>query len=382
MPLIVHIITKLELGGAQRNTLFTMENLPENFQGILLASKGGILDEEAVSSERYITRFVPFLRREICPFLDAAAFLWLFFYLISLRPRIVHTHSSKAGILGRWAAFFSRVPYIIHTFHGFGFTPLQSPPVRGLFIASERLTAGITHLLIAVAKRNVEKALAESIGMPEQYKVIYSGINPDKFRGASDKVRKRLRSELGLSEDALIAGNVSCFKPQKGLEVFIRTASELVRLGDYYFVIFGDGELREELEGEARRLGLEGRLFMPGWRGDPGNIIPGFDIMLHTAHFEGLARVFLEALASGVPVVAVDADGAADAIEEGENGFLVPPGDIDSLVKYSHNLLKDAELRERFARASAASFKEEFDIRNMSEKLNNIYINKMEGKNI
>jgi len=382
MPLIVHLITKLELGGAQQNTLFTMENLPEGFSGILLAGKGGMLDKEAASAEKYITRFVPFLRREISPLLDPAAFLWLFFYFISLRPDILHTHSSKAGILGRWAACFAAVPIIIHTFHGFGFTPLQRPCVRKMFVAVERLTARITDTLIAVADANTRKALSERIGVKEKYTTVHSGINPGKFRGRREYVRARLREELGIPPDALLAGNVSCFKPQKGLEVFIRAASELTRKGDYYFVIFGDGILRRELEGEVIKEKLRKRLFMPGWREDPENIIPGFDIMLHTAHFEGLARVFLEALAAGIPVVATDADGAEDVIENGYNGFLAPKNDVDSLVKYSHNLLNDKKLRDAAGEAAASSFKPDFDIRIMSEKLNALYKKELEKKGI
>ncbi|NLB34373.1 MAG: glycosyltransferase family 4 protein [Elusimicrobia bacterium] len=384
MPLIVHIITKLELGGAQQNTLFTMENLPGNLPGILLTGRGGMLDEEAASSEKYLTRFVPFLRRELCPFLDFAALVWMFFYLLPLRADIVHTHSSKAGILGRWAAYFARVPIVIHTFHGFGFTPLQHPLVRKTFVAAERLTAHISDILITVAKANRKKALAENIGPKKRYYLVHSGINPDKFRGRKSEVRESLRESLGLDKDALLVGNVSCFKPQKGLEIFIQAASELARMGNYYFVVFGDGVLRKELESEVLKQGLEKRLFLPGWREDPENLIPGFDIMLHTAHFEGLARVFLEAMASGVPVVATSADGAVDVIRDGYNGFLASQSDVDSLVKYSHNLLNDKKLRQLVAEGAAASFEAGFDIRNMSEKLNALYAEelKKKGKNI
>ncbi len=371
MRRVVHIITKLELGGAQKNTLYTLEHLEPGVTGILICGPGGILDKEALGSGRYITRFCPFLVREVNPLLDAAALLWIFFYLAGIKPGVIHTHSSKAGILGRWAAYFAGVKSVLHTFHGFGFTPLQSPPVRKAFILLEKLTAGITDILIAVAEANVDKALSLGIGSPAKYRVIRSGIESGKFEKklGNDTIRKR----FGISPRVLLVGNISCFKPQKGLEDFIEACRRLSLLGDYSFILAGDGRLGNRLRKQVYDSGLEGRLFMPGWVGNPGELIPELDLMLHTAYFEGLPRVLLEAMASGVPVVSSNVDGVADVIRHGVNGFLASPGDIDSMVKYSHNLLKNPELRARMSRQQRKSFRPEFDIKTMSGRLNALY---------
>lgn len=370
-PKVVHIITKLELGGAQQNTLYTLEQLDKNLSGFLIAGPGGILDDEATKVPEYLTTFCPFLIRKINPVFDFLAFMWMFFYLLVLKPRVVHTHSSKAGILGRWAAYLSGVPNIIHTFHGFGFTPLQPTGVRKFFIELERLTAKITGKLIAVSYANIEKALTNYIGERNKYEVIRSGIDPEIFE--KNTRIGNIKQKLNINSRKKVVGNISCFKPQKGLHNYIKACGRLSSKGDYIFILVGDGELRTELRRQVRKEGISDCFYFLGWREDIPDILEGVDVLLHTAYFEGLPRVLLEAMASGTPVVATAVDGALDIISNDENGFLVGPEDIDGMVEKTCKLLEDDELRESIAGKYKQSFKPEFDIKTMARNLNSLY---------
>jgi len=374
---IVHTITKLELGGAQQNTLFTLGNLDRRCQGFLVAGKGGILDSRALSQNKYIVRFDPFLRREINPLADFLSFFWMFFYFLGLRPDIVHSHSSKAGILSRWAARLAGVPVIIHTFHGFGFTPLQKRIVRSLFIWTERITAKVSTKLITVAYANIEKALENKIGRRKQYIVVRSGIDISRFE--KKKKFANIKYEIGLDKEDKLVGNISCFKPQKGLFDFVEACALLSGKGDYKFILVGDGKLKGEILKKVAERGLEKRFFMLGWRRDIENILPDFDVMLHTAYFEGLPRVFLESMACGVPIVAAKVDGAVDVIEHGVNGFLVETGNIKAMAEYTEKLMRDESLRERMGKKGREKLEREFDINEMSKKLNRLYTAMMKG---
>ncbi len=373
MPeIVLHIITELQLGGAQQNTLYTLEHLENSFRGSLVAGYGGELYKEAKSAKNYKFRVCPFLVRRINPVFDFLTFFWLFFYILPLNVAVVHTHSSKAGILGRWAAKLAGARSIIHTFHGFGFTPLQRAPVRKIFIIAEKLTARVTDLLLTVAYANITKALSEGIGKPEKYRVVRSGIDPEKF----EKTRKidTIRQELNLKESDLLVGNISCFKPQKGLFDYLEVCNKLSKdISNCYFLMAGDGMLRRSIKRKIEEYGLSNRIFLLGWRRDIETIMAGIDVMVHTAYFEGLPRVFLEACASGVPVVATKVDGAIDVIKEGKNGYMAPAGNTRRLFEFALKVLKNKELRDRMSLNAKKQFKDEYDIRTMSKNLNKIY---------
>ncbi len=179
---VLHTIAKLELGGAQQNTLYTLKNLDkQRFHPILVTGCQGILAEEAKKMKGVEVIFVSAFKREINPVLDLIALFKLYQICRRQEIDIVHTHGSKAGILGRWAGRLAKVPIIIHTVHGWGFNDYQHPPVRNLFILLEKLTAKITTRLIAVAGANRDRGLKEGIGNPSQYTVIRSGIERERF---------------------------------------------------------------------------------------------------------------------------------------------------------------------------------------------------------
>ncbi len=371
---VVHIITKLENGGAQRNTLYTVEHLDrKGYEPILIFGPGGGLDRDAEALPDVRIIKIPLLIRKINLFKDCIALLWLIIVLKFAKVQIVHTHSSKAGILGRWAAYFARVPVIIHTFHGFGFHDYQSPIVKWLYIILERVTAKKTHALIAVSKENVTKGLHYNIGIPNQYTVIHSGIKFDDFCNADVDIQAK-KKELGINTDSHLIGMVACFKPQKAPLDFIRMAAIVAReLPEVQFLLVGDGELRHDIEEKIKELQLKDKVILAGWRDDIAEIMRILDIFVLTSLWEGLPRVIPEALLSGVCVIATDVDGTREIITDGANGILFAPGDVEDLSEKVVRLIKDEQFREKILKQSRESVDKNYNIDIMVKEIEDLY---------
>jgi glycosyltransferase involved in cell wall biosynthesis len=351
---VLHAITLLELGGAQRNTLDTVTLLDRSrFEAGLACGVGAELYAEAQGLADVRLFPLPHLLREVRPVAEIAALRELRAAIRAFRPDIVHTHSSKAGVLGRLAAHRERVPVVIHSIHGFGFGPHQRAPVRSAFLAAERMVARWTDMFIAVSQRNLDEGVRLGLFPTERARVIRSGIVLDAFRhhAGGDAVRR----ELGIPAGAPLVLQVACFKPQKAPERFVELAARLSgRFPDAHFLLAGDGELRPALEAARRRAGLEGRLHLPGWRRDVPSLLDAATVVTLTSRFEGLPRALVEALAAGVPVAAMAVDGVDEVVRDGVNGFLVREGDVGALGECVASLLADASLRERMAACAGA----------------------------
>lgn len=366
---VVHVLTKLEFGGAQTSTLYTVEHLPRRRYEVYLFTSPGYLSRQAESVAKTTLKYFPF-RREINPLLDMLTFFLLLKEFLQIRPHVVHTHSSKAGILGRWAAFFARVPCIYHTIHGFPFHQQQFFLTRQLYIFLEQITSFLTTRLIAITVEDIKKGLSQGIGRKNKYILIRDGIEIKKFRDTSFS-RELIRKELGIKEK-LIVGTVSCLKPQKNPLDFVRMAALIPekRVG---FIIAGDGALRKRMEEEVSKNRLHDRFYLLGWREDIEKIIRLFDVFVLTSFWEGLPKALLEAMASGLPPVVTAVDGMKEIIENGENGFLVPPGDYKAMAGKVRILLQDKTLREKIGEKARESVGEVFEISSMLTKLDNLY---------
>lgn len=362
---VAHIVTKLELGGAQQNTLFTVSHLTAaRFRPILIAGEPGLLDGEARGLPGVEFYQIPSLARPIRPWKDLRALIALTLLLLRLKPAIVHTHSSKAGILGRVAAKLAGVPIIIHSIHGYGFTAGQPPVLRRALVAMERWIGRFTTRFFSVSEANRQLGIELGLFPEERCSLVRSGIDLDAFRSASVG-RDAKKQELGFSAGRPTIGMVAPMKPQKAPLDFVRMAALVSRIRpDAQFLFAGDGELRGAMEMEVARLGLGQAVHLLGWRRDIAEIMRCLDVFVLTSLWEGLPRVYLEALASAVPVVGTRVDGAAEVIAEGVNGYLVEPGDMQAMADRVLCLLADPDEARRMG-ARGQTLPAEFDIRSM-----------------
>ncbi|OGS22846.1 MAG: hypothetical protein A2314_02235 [Elusimicrobia bacterium RIFOXYB2_FULL_50_12] len=374
---VCHIITMLELGGAQQNTLYTLSHLNrEKFAPVLITGKGGILDSEAAAMPGVETHFIRHLIRPTCPLRDIAGFFTILWLLIKIRPDIVHTHSSKAGILGRWAAYFAGVPFIVHTFHGFGFHDFQWAPVKYLYICIEWLTAKISGALIVVSTDNIVKALRHGVGRREQYCVIRSGIDVEKYKKKAGN-RAEKRKELGIPADKKVIATIGPFKPQKNLEDFIAVAEMVnARRPDTAFLIIGDGAGRPRLELLIGSMERPGTVKLPGWRRDVNEILAATDIFAMTSLWEGLPRSILEAMSAGLPVVANAVDGVREIVKDGETGFLITPRDTKAMAEKLIELATNTERATAMGEKGRLQISREFDIAFMVKQQERLYLTK------
>ena len=382
---VVHVITKLELGGAQENTLYTLGHLdPARFSGLLVTHPEGLLVADAREDSRYDKHFVRPLVREVRPARDGIALAALVRILrrevreargrvgAGTPPVIVHTHSSKAGILGRAAARLAGVPVVIHTVHGFGFHPRQRPGVRRFYIALERLAARWTTHVIAVAQADLEEGVSLGLFPRERVSLIRSGIEIARYTGTGIDRGAAVRG-LGFDPARPLVGMVACLKPQKNPVDFVRAAALVSgSVPEAQFLIAGDGVMRPDVEEEVRRSGLGGRLRLLGWRRDVDAIIPCLDVLVLTSLWEGLPRVFPQAMAAGRPVVAYRVDSASEAVTEGVTGHLVAPGDYAGAAARIAQLLLDPAQARRMGAAGRARVGE-FDANVMVSRQEELY---------
>lgn len=365
---MAHIITQLELGGAQRNTLYTLTHLDRNrFEPTLVCGPGGILDEEAQRGD-WSTIFIPTLVRPVRPIKDALALGRLYKDLRRLKPHIVHTHSSKAGILGRIAAYLAGVPVIIHTFHGFGFTPGQSRWVRGFYIRMERWCAYLTTHLIFVSEANRKEAGELGIGTGKPASLIRSGITLASPKESS------IRQELGIPKEAWVVTSVGNFKPQKNPVDLARVAEQvLAEDRSIHFLLAGDGELRKTVEAHLSALEIAPNVHFLGWRQDVSQILAGSNCFLLTSLWEGLPRALVEAYAAGLPAVAYAVDGVQDILLTDETGFSVQPGNTAFAAQKILWLKQHPTDARRMGQEGGKRIAKEFDIDLMVRQQQDLY---------
>ncbi|MBI3548017.1 MAG: glycosyltransferase family 4 protein [Elusimicrobia bacterium] len=375
---VAHLITRLDFGGAQQNTLHTVSHLdPDRYEVLLIAGEGGLLDDEArqLSSARarpFALRFVPSLVREVDPLRDAAALLQLRQILADTRPDVVHTHSSKAGILGRLAARLAGHPALLHTYHGFGFHPLQAPAVRAAYVALERLCAGLSDCSVFVSEANREEAARLGIVSPRT-ELIRSGVRLADYPALlADKGAKK--ASLGCRMHKPLVVSVGNLKPQKNPEAFVGVVERCAKeVPEANWLFVGDGPLRGRIEGRLVARGLSSKVFFPGWRKDTAEILAAADVFVLTSLWEGLPRALVEAMKSGLPSVCFATDGVRDLVRDGENGFLVSAGDEAAMAAKVVRLLKDAALAKAIGAEASKSVGREFDIDEMVRRQEKLY---------
>ena len=375
MDIVCHVITKLELGGAQEVAMRVVSNLDRRrFRPVLIAGDGGLLTGEAHALEGVEVRLIPSLLRELRPLQDLRALWELVATFRRLRPKIVHTHSSKAGILGRLAAWLAGVPCILHTIHGYGVTPAQPFWLQRGVIALEWVVGRVTTHWIAVSQADRRQGIEWGLFTASKVSVVRPGIDPAAFAGRIDVTeRDRLRAMLGVGPDQLLVGTVSCLKPQKAPEDFIRVAALVCqRVPAAKCVLVGDGAMRPQIEAMLEAEGLRERVTLLGWRRDVASLLKAFDVFVLTSRWEGLPCAILEARASRIPIVATRVGGAAEAIVEGIQGTLCPAGDVRAMAGRVCQILGDERLRADL-RNGPQELPEEFTIQETVKQYQSLY---------
>lgn len=366
------IITKLELGGAQKVAISLCEKLDKTkFEPFLICGCGGILDEETKAKIKVI--FVKDLVREINPVKDLKALYSIYKILKKEKPNIVHTHSSKAGIIGRFAAKLCGIKNIIHTIHGFSFNDTQSFLKKNLFIFLEKAGAKISKYLIPVSTENITKGLDNHIGKKEQYNYIRLGIDIENFKNFKDE--PNLKKELNIDEKDFLVTTIGPFKPQKNLPDFIKTAKNISEKDNRFkFVIVGDGVLKPEFEKMIKDYNISQNISLIGWRRDISNILNSSDFFVMTSLWEGLPISTIEAMCCGLSPVVNDVDGQREIIKDGFNGFLIKPHDIKSIEEKILLLAKDTELKNKMSDNAKKSIDYTFSIDHMIKQHERLYL--------
>ncbi len=322
---VVHIITKLELGGAQINTLYTYENLdPAKFDAYLISGEEGLLNKTIKKKTNSFT--LKSLQRRIHPLKDVLAYFLLRKQLKKINPSIVHTHSSKAGIIGRLAARSVKVPVIIHSVHGFSFSPYQSLLKKWFFKFMEKAVSKITDYFIFVSQSDIKNAQKYKL-CRNNYSLIRSGFPLAEFLKEHHN-ENQINNKYNLKQDNFVCGILAPFKPQKGLFDLIEIADRVIGKNDnVIFFIAGDGKLRKKIETELRKRNILKNFRLPGFITDIDKVIGRFNIGVSTALWEGLPQSLVQFRLKKKPVVATDIPGNNEVVKEGENGFLVKVGD-------------------------------------------------------
>lgn len=376
---VTHVITRLVVGGAQENTIASVLGLRRKadldvnlISGPTTGPEGSL--ESTLADAPGILTLVPELVRPIHPWKDWIALRRLQQLFQQTRPQIVHTHSGKAGILGRLAAARTGVPVIIHHIHGPSFGPFQSAPANWLLTAAERHAGKVTTHFVCSAGAMARLYLAAGIGRPEMYTRLFSGFRIQPFLAAAHD--PTLRRQLDFSDNDFVIGKLGRIAPLKGhADLLAAFHALLPRCPQARLLCVGDGALRPEIEAKSAALGLKDKVRFTGLvpPGEVPRLLGIMDCLVHLSSREALSRALPQALAAGKPVVAYDFDGADEVCLEGETGFLVRRGDVPAVTQRLLQLASDAALRERLGRRGQQLVREEFDVESMIDTLHGLY---------
>ena len=381
---ILHIITRLIIGGAQENTLLSVEGLDriEGYEVTLLTGVDYGPEGDLLDRARRTTRLVvqPELARKINPLADIKAFWKLYRLIRKGRYHIVHTHSSKAGVLGRMAANLAGTPIIVHTLHSLVFHEYQPWLINRLWWAIKKICAPMTDHFISVSSIISQKAIRAGIDRPEKFSTVYSGMELDWFLKA-DHEPLAVRREFGIPEDALVVGKIARLFNLKGHDQLLDAAPRIVkRHPGVRFLLVGDGVLHDHLVRRAREAGILDNFVFAGLvaRERIPEMISAMDVVVHTSLREGLARVLPQALAMGKPCVSFDIDGAPEVVIPDQTGFLVEPGDEEGLADSISRLLDDPALRARMGEAGRQRVDPAFRAETMVNEISAVYVTLIE----
>ncbi len=374
---VMHIIARLNIGGPAIYVIQLIGCLDSaEYQTRLVCGVVGRAEGDMayLAEEKHIPiTVIPSLGRELSPVKDLRTAYQLWQLIRRERPDVVHTHTAKAGFVGRLAASLARTPVIVHTFHGHVFAGYFSPPKTRLFILLEQLSARLSTRIITLSSA-LKRELTDvyHITTPEKVEVIELGFELDRL-AAVTRHQGNLRAQVGIPESALLVGIVARLVPIKNHDLFLKAALLIrERMPNVHFAIVGDGERRDELTALARSLGIDDRVWFTGWVADMASVYSTLDALVLSSNNEGLPVSLIEAMAAGVPVVSTNVGGVGDLLNGGRLGAIVPPGDAEEMADAIIAALTDAASR-RVTDEARAVVLDRYDIRRSAERTSALY---------
>jgi len=381
---ILHIITRMDMGGSAQNTLLTCLKLSGKFEMVLvfgLSQESNMADAEREEVDGQINDArmqgvkivqIPALLRRISPLNDIRALYDLVRIIQKEKPDVVHTHTSKAGLLGRLAAKISKVPFIVHTPHGHVFFGHFGPVLSRVFLSIERLFATLTDWVVALTDGEIRDYTDFKVCSKDKLVKIHSGVEIEKFQQIPASAVEKKRS-LGMNQNGSVVGFVGWLLPIKGPMHLLKAMEDVWQDHDDTILVFiGKGDLDVDLRAEALKTSANGKINFLGWRNDIHEIMPIFDIFVLPSLNEGMGRVLVEAMAAGKPIVASKVGGIPYLVQDGENGLLVPPGDEKALAAGIRQLIDDPERAIKMGQRGR-ELCNQFSVESMIEKIDRLY---------
>ncbi|MCR4407330.1 MAG: glycosyltransferase family 4 protein [Anaerolineae bacterium] len=374
---VARVIARLNIGGPAIHTILLTAGLhPARFESLLVTGveaehEGNMLDLAAAKGVQPL--IIPDLGREISLWRDVRTLGALYRLFRRWRPTIVHTHTAKAGTVGRLAARLAGVPIVIHTFHGHVFHGYFGSWKTQAFICIERGLARLSDRIVTVSEGQRAELAGYGIAPPDKIVVIPLGFELDELLHCQS-YQGALRAELGLAADTPLVGIVARLTAVKNHHLFLEAARLIVQAEPVTrFLIVGDGELRDELENRARELGLAERVFFLGWRSDMPRIYADLDVIALTSRNEGTPVSLIEGMAAGVPVVSTAVGGVPDIVADGVCGYLVPPDDAAGLAEAIVALLRDKKKAQAMGQAGREAARERFGMERLLSDVERLY---------
>ncbi len=377
---VTHVITRLILGGAQENTVYSVLGLQRKpglkvqlISGPTTGPEGSL--EPLLAGVSDALMVLPELVRPVRPRSDWTAYRKLIALFRQDRPEVVHTHSGKAGVLGRLAAAKAGVPLIVHTIHGPSFGKFQGPIANALFTFAEKRAGRLTDHFVVVADAMRNQYLGAGIGHASQFTKILSGFDLEPFLSARND--PHLRAKLGIAPDDFVVGKIARLVELKGHDDLFAVAHDLAaRFPRLKFLLVGDGYWRRRFEELANSRGLAGRFIFTGLvsPSEIPRLVGVMNLLVHLSSREGLARALPQAMAAARPIVVYDCDGAREVCFDGRTGYLVAPGDLAGLRDRIAHLAVEPALRERMGQAGREFVRQRFSTQTMVDSLHDLYL--------
>ena len=378
---IFRLMTRLNIGGpAIQGAILTNAFNNEKFESVLVA---GVMERGEEQMDFLLSKygvkpiFIPKLKREIRPLADIVSLYRICKLMKQYRPDIVHTHTAKAGFLGRVAAFFVRVPIRVHTFHGHTFYGYFNSLKNSMFLFVERVLAKLTNAIIAISPLQ-HKDITETYKVTKKDKceIIPLGLDLDDYLRIN--FFPKHKENIGLKNEDIVIGTVGRITEIKNHKLFLDIAqifydSDIAKNISVKFILIGGGELKDEIESYKNKLGLKDKVFLTGWQKNMTKIYSAMDIFVLTSKNEGTPISMIEAMASGIPAVSTEVGGVADVLIDNETGYLVNDFDKKDFVKKLIKLISDKDLRERMGKTARDSVKNKFSKGRLIRDINILY---------